>query len=184
MAQSGYMGKLQVAHRYSAVSQRCMLVRRELFERLSGFDATGFADGGADVDLCLRAAALGEWTIWTPEALLLQPAAAPRPESADDALLQRWLPAMAHDPAYSPSLSLEQPGDAFGSGHYRVIQPFQALAETGQIDGVYYARLLDPMEMERIAPDAVVVVVQRRVGEAEPAKMERMRRFSSAFKVY
>ena len=209
MAQAGYLGRLQVAHRYSAVSERCMLVRRELFERLSGFDAAGFADGGADVDLCLRAAALGEWTIWTPEALLLQPPAPPRSESADDALLQRWLPAMAHDPAYSPSLGLEQPGgfklgesefswqplswkplprilahpgDAFGSGHYRVIQPFQALAEAGQIDGVYYARLLDPVEVERVVPDAVVV--QRRVGDAELAKMERMRRFSSAFQVY
>ncbi|KWV14242.1 glycosyltransferase [Xanthomonas translucens] len=209
MAQAGYMGRLQVAHRYSAVSERCMLVRRDLFERLSGFDAGGFADGGADVDLCLRAAALGEWTLWTPEALLLQPAAPPRPQRADDALLQRWLPVMAHDPAYSPSLGLEQaggfklgesefswqplawkplprilahPGDAFGSGHYRVIQPFQALAEAGQIDGIYYARLLDPVEMERIASDAVVV--QRRVGDAELAKMERMRRFSAAFKVY
>ncbi|UYB54404.1 glycosyltransferase [Xanthomonas sp. AM6] len=209
MAQAGYLGRLQVAHRYSAVSERCMLVRRELFQRLSGFDAAGFADGGADVDLCLRAAALGEWTVWTPEALLLQPPAPPRPESADDALLQRWLPALAHDPAYSPSLGLEQaggfklgesefswqplswkplprilahPGDAFGSGHYRVIQPFQALAEAGRIDGVYYARLLDPVEMARVAPDAVVV--QRRVGDAELAKMERMGRFSSAFKVY
>ncbi|PPT90695.1 O-antigen biosynthesis protein [Xanthomonas theicola] len=209
MAQAGYMGRLQVAHRYSAVSERCMLVRRALFEQLSGFDAVGFAEGGADVDLCLRAAALGEWTIWTPEALLLQPAAAPRPQSADDALLQRWLPVMAQDPAYSPSLGLEQPGgfklgesefswqplswkplprilahpgDAFGSGHYRVIQPFQALAEAGLIDGVYYARLLDPVEMQRVAADAVVV--QRRIGEAELAKMERMRRFSAAFKVY
>jgi glycosyltransferase involved in cell wall biosynthesis len=209
MAQAGYLGRLQVAHRYSAVSERCMLVRRALFERLSGFDAAGFGAGGADVDLCLRAAALGEWTLWTPEALLLQPPAPARPERADDALLQRWLPVMAHDPAYSLSLGLEQPGgfklgesefswqplswrplprilahpgDAFGSGHYRVIQPFQALAEAGRIDGVYYARLLDPVEMERIAPDAVVV--QRRVGDVELAKMERMRRFSRAFKVY
>lgn len=209
MAQAGYMGRLQVANRYSAVSERCMLVRRELFERLSGFDAAGFGEGGTDVDLCLRAAALGEWTVWTPEALLLQPAAPPRPQSADDALLQRWLPVMAHDPAYSPSLGLEQPGgfklgesefswqplswkplprilahpgDAFGSGHYRVIQPFQALAEAGLIDGVYYARLLDPVELERVAPDAVVV--QRRVGDAELAKMERMRRFCAAFQVY
>jgi O-antigen biosynthesis protein len=209
MAQAGYLGRLQVAHRYSAVSERCMLVRRALFVRLSGFDAAGFADGGADVDLCLRAAALGAWTLWTPEALLLQPAAAARPPSADDALLQRWLPTLAHDPAYSPSLGLEQPGgfklgesefswqplswkplprilahpgDAFGSGHYRVIQPFQALAQAGRIDGVYYARLLDPVEMERIAPDAVVI--QRRVGDAELAQMERMRRFSRAFKVY
>ncbi len=209
MAQPGYMGRLQVAHRYSAVSDRCLLIRRALFEQLSGFDVAAFGAGGADVDLCLRAAAQGQWTLWTPDALLLQPVATTRVDAATDALLQRWLPAMAHDPAHSPSLSLDQtggfklgesdfswqplswkplqrvlayPGDAFGSGHYRVIQPFQALTAAGQIDGVYYARLLDPVESERIGVDAMIV--QRRVGEAELAQMERLRRFSSAFKVY
>ncbi|WP_267110229.1 glycosyltransferase [Xanthomonas sacchari] len=209
MAQPGYMGRLQVAHRYSAVSAHCLLVRRALFEHLSGFDAAGFAAGGADVDLCLRAAATGAWTVWTPQALLLQPASATRSEPADEALLQRWLPALAQDPAYSPSLGLDRPGgfqltesefswqplswkplprvlahpgDTFGSGQYRVIQPFQALAAAAQIDGLYYARLLDPVELQRIGAD--VVVLQRRVGDAELARMERMRRFGTAFMVY
>ena len=41
-----------------AVTGACALVRRELFTRLGGFDE-GFANGGEDVDFCLRSQAAG-----------------------------------------------------------------------------------------------------------------------------
>ncbi|MBS0662658.1 MAG: glycosyltransferase family 2 protein [Verrucomicrobia bacterium] len=44
-----------------AVTGACTLVRRELFVRLGGFDE-GFANGGEDVDFCLRARAAGHVT--------------------------------------------------------------------------------------------------------------------------
>ncbi len=42
----------------AAVTAACMLVPRDLFLRLRGFDE-GFRNGGEDVDLCFRARALG-----------------------------------------------------------------------------------------------------------------------------
>ncbi|MDL5366689.1 glycosyltransferase [Xanthomonas sp. NCPPB 2654] len=209
MTAPGYMGRLQVDQNYSAVSDACLLLRRALFAELGGFDAETFPQQGADIDLCLRAGALGYLTVWTPHALLLRGEAAERaPDAVHERLFERWLPQLAHDPAYNPNLRLDRaggfrldesefswrplpgrplpvvlahPDDAFGSGHYRVIQPFLALRDAGLIDGAYHARLLDTVELQRFAPDAVVL---RRVGDDALRLMQRMHRHSRAFKVF
>ncbi|MEG1682133.1 MAG: O-antigen biosynthesis protein, partial [Stenotrophomonas sp.] len=67
----GYMNRLQVAQQYSAVADSCLLIGKALFAELDGFDHATFSNEGADVDLCLRARALGYLTVWTPHALLL-----------------------------------------------------------------------------------------------------------------
>lgn len=46
------------AYRVPAVTGACMLVERALWERLGGFDE-GYLNGGEDIDLCLRAKAIG-----------------------------------------------------------------------------------------------------------------------------
>jgi len=206
----GYMNRLQVAQNYLAVADSCLLIDKALFMELDGFDHAAFADEGADVDLCLRARQRGYLTVWTPHALLLHSLdAAPLPEAASDALLERWLPALAHDPAYNPNLRLDVPGgfrlgesdfswqplswrpvprvlahpaDPWGSGQYRVIQPFEALRAAGDAEGALYATLLDTVEQARIDPD--VVVLQRRVSDEDLERMRRMPRFSRALKVY
>ena len=206
----GYMSRLQVAQNYSAVADSCLLIDKTLFMELDGFDHAAFSDEGADVDLCLRARQHGYLTVWTPHALLLHSLdTAPLPEAANDALLERWLPALAHDPAYNPSLRLDtsggfrlgesdfswqplpwrpiprvlaHPADPWGSGHYRVIQPFEALKAAGNAEGALYATLLDTVEQARIDPD--VVVLQRRVTDEELERMRRMPRFSRALKVF
>ncbi len=206
----GYMHRLQVAQDYSAVADSCLLVGTALFAELDGFDHAAFADEGADVDLCLRARQRGYLTVWTPHALLLHSvAAAPLPATATDALLERWLPALAHDPAYNPSLRLDvaggfrlgesdfswqplpwrpmprvlaHPADPWGSGQYRVIQPFEALRAAGHAEGALYATLLDPVEQARIDPD--VVVLQRRISDEDLERMRRMPRFSKALRIY
>jgi len=206
----GYMNRLQVAQNYSAVADSCLLIDKALFMELEGFDHAAFADEGADVDLCLRARQRGYLTVWTPHALLLHSVeAAPLPPAAGDALLERWLPALAHDPAYNPSLRLDLPGgfrlgesdfswqplpwrpiprvlahpaDPWGSGQYRVIQPFEALRAAGHAEGALYATVLDTVEQARIDPD--VVVLQRRVSDEDLERMRRMPRFSRALKVY
>ena len=210
MQAGGYMDRLRVAQDCSAVSGSCLLVGRDLFDQLGGFDAAAFPGGGADVDLCLRAGALGRLVVCTPEALLLHgPEPAPLPEPAFDALCERWLPALARDPAYNPNLRLDVaagfeldqseltwdplpwrplprvlalPSDGHGSGHYRVLQPFAALRAAGTIDGAASPRPLDVVEVERFAPD--VLVMQRRVADADLARLRRLHRFSPAFKVY
>lgn len=206
----GYLHRLQVAQNYSAVADSCLLVGKALFAELDGFDHAAFADEGADVDLCLRARQRGYLTVWTPHALLLHSVqAAPLPDAASDALLERWLPTLAHDPAYNPSLRLDvtggfslgesdfswqplpwrpiprvlaHPADPWGSGQYRVIQPFEALRGAGHAEGALYATLLDPVEQARIDPD--VVVLQRRISDEDLERMRRMPRFSRALKIY
>ncbi len=206
----GYMNRLQVTQRYSAVADSCLLIDKTLFMELDGFDHAAFADEGADVDLCLRARQQGYLTVWTPHALLLHSAdAVPLPPSAVDALQERWLPALAFDPAYNPSLRLDKtggfrlgesdfswqplpwrpiprvlahPADPWGSGQYRVIQPFEALKAAGHSEGALYATLLNTVEQARIDPD--VVVLQRRVSDDDLERMQRMPRFSRALKVY
>lgn len=206
----GYMGRLQVAHDVSAVSGSCLLVARDLFDALDGFDAEAFPGDGADVDLCLRAGATARLTVWTPHALLLQAhEAQPLAADAREALCRRWLPALARDPAYNPNLRLDVaggfeldqselswrplphgapprvlalPSDGHGSGHYRVLQPFQALQAAGAVEGAACPRPLDIVEVERFAPE--VIVMQRRVGDADLERIARLQRHSSAFKVY
>jgi len=210
MASLGYTGRLQVAHEYSAIAGHCLMLRRAHFEHLGGFDAEAFPAEGADMDLCLRLRAQGLRNLWTPHALLLHGVvAAALPAAAQHRLFERWLPQLARDPAYHPALRLDRaggfrldesefcwrplpwsplprvlahPGDAAGSGHYRVIQPLTALRDAGHVDGTFNARLLDVVEMARLDPD--VVVWQRRIGEDQLALMERVGRFHRAFKVY
>lgn len=55
--------------RMQMVTGGCMLIRRDLFARVGGFDAT-FLNGFEDVDLCLKARALGFEVAYCPESVL------------------------------------------------------------------------------------------------------------------
>src|SRR5690606_20841034 len=72
--------------------------------------------------------------------------------------------------------------DREGCGHYRMIQPFNAMRDNGLIEGHLSMGLLSPAELARYAPD--VVVLQRAVLDEQLEKMRRMRAFSGAFKVF
>ncbi|HTY21341.1 MAG TPA: glycosyltransferase [Geobacteraceae bacterium] len=52
------------------VTAACMIIRRELFETLSGFDE-GYVNGFEDVDLCLRAGELGKRILYVPDSTLI-----------------------------------------------------------------------------------------------------------------
>lgn len=52
------------------VTAACMLVKREVFQQLGGFDE-GYRNGFEDVDLCLRAGASGKRILYTPESVLI-----------------------------------------------------------------------------------------------------------------
>jgi GT2 family glycosyltransferase len=62
----GYLYRLSVEQNCSAVSNVCLMVRKELFEALGGLDDSTFGDAFNDVDLCLKAAQAGYLTVWTP----------------------------------------------------------------------------------------------------------------------
>lgn len=113
----GYGGWLQAPRSLSAVTAACMVVRRDVFEKLGGFDAEHLAVSYSDVDFCLRANAADWRVVWTPFAVLVHhesasrgPDAVVRPKAAarEAAYLhERWGDALCTDPAYNPNLSLQ-----------------------------------------------------------------------------
>jgi GT2 family glycosyltransferase len=87
-----------------------MLVRRDVFLELGGFDEH-FATHYQDVDFCLRLQAAGRRVLYTPRAVLDHYESATRGDFYDHLdralLLDRWSGAIAAgDPYYSPRLSL------------------------------------------------------------------------------
>lgn len=113
----GYLQRLQVVQNWSALSYDCMMIRREVLHGLQGFDELNHAEGLADIDLCLRAAAQGYLMVWTPYARLQQVAGSVGAPALDEVrrllreeeqyrFCERWLPTIVRDPAYNASLSL------------------------------------------------------------------------------
>ncbi|CAH0185020.1 Chondroitin synthase [Pseudomonas sp. Bi70] len=208
----GYMQRLQVAQNSSAVGHECLLVAKAVFLQLGGLSEEDMPWRYAGVDLCLKARQAGYLTVWTPfSQLMLDPLDSTRGTTAEhDALYARWLPVLARDPAYNPNFSLSQPGgfkladtalswrplsswkpvptvlahpsDNYGSGHYRVIQPFTALQQTGLIDGGLSPGLMHVTDLERYDPD--VIILQKQIGDERFDAMRRMQAFSRALKVY
>ena len=112
----GYMGRAGVTQRLSAVTGACMLVRRDAFQAIGGFD-TGFAVNYNDIDFCLRATDAGWATVWTPAATLLHRESASRgtfltPKARQTLeveltrFTQRWGERLYRDPAGNPNLAL------------------------------------------------------------------------------
>ena len=109
-----------------------MVVRRELFERVGGFDAEAFAVSYNDVDFCLRLNAEGFRTFWTPFAELYhyQSATLGKPKSEARLALfeaeaasfrERWADSLEDDPCFSPNLAdrIEDFSLAFPPRSYR-----------------------------------------------------------------
>lgn len=212
MAAAGYLHRLLVDQNHAAISGKCLMVRASVFREAGGFDESQELAPWADVDFCLRLHSAGYLNVWTPRASLLineVPEAAVTAEQAD-ALYARWLPLLAHDPAYNPSFSLGA-GDEFSvspsklswkplsswqpvpsvlahaadqqaSGQYRVIQPLEQLNSAGLIDGTLIHTQLSLTELVRFAPDSIVL--QHQVSESQLERIRRMQEFSRAFKVY
>ena len=109
----GYECRLVVSHDVSAVTAACLLMRRDVFEQIGGFDSR-LAVGFGDVDLCLRALEAGYRIIFCPDAVLLHHESYTRgtsnidPHPGDTTEFQvRWADFIKKgDPYYNPGLSL------------------------------------------------------------------------------
>lgn len=209
---AGYMNRLQVDQNYSALSGDCLMLRKELFIEVGGFDEQPLLARWSDADLCLRLQQAGYLNVWTPRAQLLLDAHAEVASTVaeEDAMYDRWLPVVARDPAYNPGFSLQEkccfklaptelswrplqswrplptvlahPSDGEGCGHYRVMQPHRALREQGLIEGDVAPVLLSVVDLERYDPD--VIILQRQITDDRLESMRRMGAFSRAFKIY
>lgn len=167
----GYMGRALCDQNLSAASGSALLIKRSVLLELGGFDAEHFPLVHGAVDLCLRTTRLGYRIVWTPHSVLVHygsisiQARQRKVENrladwllvkkSQDTLLDRWLPQLAHDPAYNRNLSLV---DAYkpehlspidwdpnfhdrprilaipvpgGAGEYRLRAPLRVIAQTG-----------------------------------------------------
>jgi GT2 family glycosyltransferase len=106
----GYLQRLLVEQNYSAVSATCLMVRKELFDAVGGLDEEQFAQGFADVDLCLKVGQAGYLTVWTPHVQIVHPGTVLDAPGALAALKDKWAASFAHDLAYNRNLSLTGKG--------------------------------------------------------------------------
>ena len=65
----GYKNRLKIVQNVSAVTGACLMMRKEVFNELNGFDEC-FAVAYNDVDLCLSSILKGYRNVWTPYAEL------------------------------------------------------------------------------------------------------------------
>lgn len=65
----GYIGRLFYAFNISAVSSKCMMMPRDVFTKVSGFDER-FCESLFDVDICMQVRKEGYNIVWTPYAEL------------------------------------------------------------------------------------------------------------------
>lgn len=86
----GYLARAVRPGNFSAVTGACQMVRRDVFERVGGYDEE-FAVGFNDADFCLRVWEAGYRTIFTPYAELYHYEFTSRGrEEANEEKLRRW----------------------------------------------------------------------------------------------
>lgn len=112
----GYQGRAMLVQNYSALTAACLVVRKEVFKLVGGFDEINLAVAFNDVDFCLRLVEAGYLNVWTPFAELYHHESATR--GAEDTMekqlrfqgevhymLKRWEQYLEHDPAYNSNLT-------------------------------------------------------------------------------
>jgi GT2 family glycosyltransferase len=105
----GYFSLACAVRNTIAVTGACMMVRRDVFEELGGFDET-LRVAFNDIDFCLRAREKGYRTVYTPHARLFHFESATRgaehPPEDDLLMRRRWRKLLAAgDPYYNRNLS-------------------------------------------------------------------------------
>ena len=112
----GYFYTLQSVTNYSAVTAACMMLRRDVFDEVGGFDET-LAIAFNDVDLCLRIGAAGYANVYLPHVVLFHHESKSRGYENTAEKMQRflgeqavmrsrWRTDEARDPCYNPNLTL------------------------------------------------------------------------------
>ena len=113
----GYFARVICAQEYSAVTGACMMVKREAFKAVGGFDKA-FAVAFNDVDFCLQIQKVGYKVVYNPFAMMYHYESKTRENDEDDESKQRfqnecdlfasrWQEILKKgDPYYNPNLTL------------------------------------------------------------------------------
>jgi GT2 family glycosyltransferase len=114
----GQIGRAMLVQTMSAVTAACLVVRRDVFLEVGGFDESNLTIAYNDLDLCLRIRERGYRNLWTPAAELYHRESASRgyedtPPKRErfqreiEYIRSRWREELRCDPAYNPNLSLD-----------------------------------------------------------------------------
>ena len=136
--QAGYFSRAALEQDYSCVTAACVVVRRDVFEKIEGFDVdlpTAFND----VDFCIRLRRSGARVIWTPAAELYHHESltygshnsagrAAQFERDVLAMRGRWQHILDRDPAYNPNLSFDR------EHQFQLAAPPRTPFATGAVD--------------------------------------------------
>ncbi|WP_066459824.1 glycosyltransferase [Castellaniella caeni] len=162
--QPGYMNRLMATQNMGAVSASCLMMRREVFDELGGFDEQSFPVYYGDADLCLRAGQAGYLVTQASEVRLKHMGGATRllteqfkQEALPDAeqeerLYAKWLPKLASDPAYHPAFDRRSPGFNLSPDASRIQVPLPGrplpvvLASHADWHGCGHYRVLHPYQ--------------------------------------
>ena len=115
---TGFAGRLTLTQNYSAVTAACLVVRKNIFDRVGGLDEQNLPIALNDIDFCLKIRELGYRNIWTPDAVLFHhesltrgyedtPEKKARFEREANYFKNKWGDLLNQDPAYSPNLTLD-----------------------------------------------------------------------------
>ncbi|WP_447923738.1 glycosyltransferase family 2 protein [Burkholderia cepacia] len=116
----GYAGRAALVQNFSAVTGACLVMRREVFRRVGGFDEKNLPVAFNDVDLCLRVREVGYRIVWTPYAVLHHFESYSRGDDQMSAekrarfnreksyMLSRWSTDQLNDPYYNQNLTLDR----------------------------------------------------------------------------
>jgi len=113
----GQKNRLRLVQNYSAVTAACLVILKERFVEIGGFNERDLPIAFNDVDLCCKLIRAGYHNLWTPHAEFYHHESASRgvedtPEkkarfqSEIDYMMNTWGDLLMADPAYNPNLTL------------------------------------------------------------------------------
>ncbi len=108
-----YFGHADAIRNYSAVTGACLMIRKNVFEEIGGFDEINLPIAFNDIDLCLRLRERGYLIVYTPYAVLYHYESASRgygvgPDPEADYMIRRWNNILYNDPYYNINLTLQR----------------------------------------------------------------------------
>jgi glycosyltransferase involved in cell wall biosynthesis len=114
----GFAGRMSLISGFTAVTGACLIVRKDLYEKLGGLNESDLSVACNDVDFCLRLREAGYRNVWTPYAEFYHYESATRGyedtpekrlrfEKELHYMRKRWKNLLLNDPSYNPNLTLD-----------------------------------------------------------------------------
>ena len=113
----GYFARSQMNQNFSAVTGACMMMRKEVWKKVNGFDEKHLKVAYNDIDICLRAREANYLVTFTPYAGLYHVESASRGHEVSrkkqrrlmteqNYMLKRWKDVIENDPYFNPNFNL------------------------------------------------------------------------------